>query len=74
MNRQFLTCLCALVALSLTISAQAPPARGTGDQRRQYVFAPTGQPMPYRIYVPKTWDGKASLQTRAHISIRPMAC
>jgi poly(3-hydroxybutyrate) depolymerase len=61
MNRQFLTCLCALVALSLTISAQAPPARGTGDQRRQYVFAPTGQPMPYRIYVPKTWDGKASL-------------
>ena len=33
----------------------------TGDQHRQYVFAPTGQQMPYRIYVPKTWDGKASL-------------
>ena len=61
MNRQIVTCLCALIALNLTIWAQAPPARGTGDQRRQYVFAPTGQPMPYRIYVPKTWDGKASL-------------
>ena len=61
MNRQVATCLCALIALNLTISAQAPPARGTGDQRRQYVFAPTGQPMPYRIYVPTTWDGKASL-------------
>ena len=62
MNRQFVTCICALaVALSLTVSAQAPPTRATGDQRRQYVFAPTGQQMPYRVYVPKTWDGKASL-------------
>jgi poly(3-hydroxybutyrate) depolymerase len=49
------------VALTITISAQAPPARATGDQRRQYVFTPTGQPMPYRVYVPKTWDGRASL-------------
>ena len=61
MNRQFLTCMIALIALTLTISAQGPSPRGTGDQRRQYVFAPTGQQMPYRVYVPKTWDGKASL-------------
>ncbi len=61
MNRSFATCICALVALNLTVSAQAPPARATGDQRRQYVFAPTGQQMPYRVYVPKTWDGKVSL-------------
>ena len=47
---------------------QAPPVapqpsgtRATGDQQRQYVFAPTGQQMPYRIYVPTTWDGKRSL-------------
>src|SRR4026209_2966024 len=60
MKRQFLTCLGTL-ALSLSISAQAPPTRATGDQRRQYVFTPTGQQMPYRVYVPKTWDGKASL-------------
>ena len=50
-----------LVALSLQASAQSPSARATGDQRRQYVFAPTGQSMPYRVYVPTTWDGKASL-------------
>ena len=53
--------ICALVALNLTVSAQAPSTRATGDQRRQYVFAPTGQQMPYRVYVPKTWDGKVSL-------------
>ena len=44
----------------------APPpqpsgTRATGDQQRQYTFPPTGQPMPYRIYVPTTWDGKRSL-------------
>ena len=50
-----------LVALSLHPLAQSPPARATGDQHRQYVFAPTGQTMPYRVYVPTTWDGKASL-------------
>ena len=60
MNRRFVTCIGALVALSLTISAQAP-TRATGNQRRQYVFAPTGQPMPYRVYVPTTWDGRMSL-------------
>jgi predicted peptidase len=42
--------------------AQSPPAkRATGDQQREYLFAPTGQQMPYRIYVPTTWDGKRSL-------------
>lgn len=61
MNRHFVTCICALMALPVTVSAQAPPTRATGDQHRQYVFAPTGQPMPYRVYVPNTWDGKASL-------------
>ena len=60
MNRRFVTCICVLVALNLTVSAQAT-TRATGDQRRQYVFAPTGQQMPYRVYVPKTWDGKVSL-------------
>ncbi len=60
MNRRMVTCLFALVALNLTISAQAQ-TRAPGDQRRQYVFSPTGQQMPYRVYIPKTWDGKASL-------------
>ena len=61
MKRLFATCTGALIALNLAISAQAPPARSTGDQRRQYVFAPTGRQMPYRIYVPKRWDGNTSL-------------
>jgi acetyl esterase/lipase len=47
--------------VNLAVAAQTPPTRATGDQRRQYVFAPTGQQMPYRVYVPKTWDGKTSL-------------
>ena len=50
-----------LVALGFQASAQAPPTRATGDQHRQYLFAPTGQSMPYRVYVPTAWDGKAPL-------------
>lgn len=61
MSRRIATCGGALIALTLTISAQAPPARATGNQHREYVFSPTGQRMPYRVYVPTTWDGKASL-------------
>jgi len=41
--------------------AQTPPARPTGDQHRQYLFAPTGQQMPYRVYVPSKWDGHSAL-------------
>jgi poly(3-hydroxybutyrate) depolymerase len=41
-------------------TSQAAP-RATGDQHRQYLFAPTGQQMPYRVFVPPSWDGKASL-------------
>jgi predicted esterase len=35
--------------------------RSTGDQQRQYVFSPTGQTIPFRLYVPTTWNGKDSL-------------
>lgn len=35
--------------------------RATGDQQREYVFAPTGQRLPYRVYVPTNWDGKRAL-------------
>ena len=61
MKRHLVTCICALLAVSSALVAQAPSARRTGDQRREYVFPPTGQQMPYRIYVPKSWDGKSSL-------------
>jgi predicted peptidase len=35
--------------------------RATGDQQREYVFSPTGQKIPYRLYVPKSWNGTDSL-------------
>lgn len=41
--------------------AAAAAAKPVGDQHREYVFAPTGQKLPYRFYVPTTWDGKSSL-------------
>ena len=56
-------CVIAFVVAWLSIAggaaAQTSPA--TGDQHRTYVFTPTGAEMPYRIYVPSTWDGKRSL-------------
>jgi predicted peptidase len=55
--------LIALTVLWLAIAgvAAAQTARPTGDQHRTYLFAPTGTEMPFRIYVPSTWDGKRSL-------------
>lgn len=35
--------------------------RAKGDQRRTYVFPPTGNELPYRIYVPTSWDGRSTL-------------
>jgi pimeloyl-ACP methyl ester carboxylesterase len=63
MLRHFLISTGAVVTLIVGLLAQtpAPQARATGNQHRQYTFAPTGQQMPYRVFVPPTWDGKASL-------------
>ena len=75
MRRQVLLFTGAMVlALSLPLPAQTPPAappaaavtspattRAIGDQHRRYLFAPTGQQMPYRVFVPPSWDGKTSL-------------
>ena len=62
MLRQILTCSSAVAALTLGLSAQTPaPACTTGNQHRHYTFAPAGQQMPYRVFVPPTGDGKASL-------------
>jgi len=38
-----------------------PLRRTTGDQHRRYYFAPANAVMPYRLYVPTSWDGKAAL-------------
>lgn len=42
--------------------AKQPQTPGaTGDQQRHYYFADAKMEMPYRIYVPKTYDGKTKL-------------
>ena len=53
-----------LLVAAMAGNAHAQSAQGTratGDQQRTYLFAPTGQQMPYRVYVPTSWDGKRSL-------------
>jgi predicted peptidase len=59
MQRRFIILTVALLGIAGSVVAQTAPA--TGDQHRRYLFAPTGAEMPYRIYVPTTWDGKSSL-------------
>lgn len=61
MIRRPIACVFAIVAaLSLDARAQSPTPP-TGDQHREYYFAPTGEQMPYRVYVPTTWTPDASL-------------
>jgi poly(3-hydroxybutyrate) depolymerase len=47
-----------LFTLAIGAARSAPP---TGDQHREYRFAPTGETIPYRIYVPISWDGESAL-------------
>jgi len=49
----------AVVGFGAAGAQTAPPP--TGDQRAEYVFAPTGETLPYRYYVPTSWDGDAAL-------------
>lgn len=50
-----------LFALTATLAFAQDAAAPTGDRNERYIFTPTGQELPYRVYVPTTWDGKASL-------------
>jgi predicted esterase len=50
-----------VVWLAAAVAASAEAAPPTGDQHRRYVFAPTGTEMPYRVYVPSSWDGERPL-------------
>jgi pimeloyl-ACP methyl ester carboxylesterase len=38
-----------------------PQWQAKGDQHRTYNFADAGTDMPYRLYVPTTWDGHSKL-------------
>lgn len=57
---------CAAAASTLGLRAgraTAATATDTGSRHLEYFFAPTSERMPLRIYVPTTWDGRASLPT-----------
>lgn len=44
------------VGLSTPLVAQPSPAVAKGDQQRRYRFAEAGADMPYRLYVPQSYD------------------
>jgi poly(3-hydroxybutyrate) depolymerase len=48
--------------LAQSLAAPASPHwQAKGDQRRSYRFPDTGADIPFRLYVPTTWDGKSKL-------------
>ena len=53
---------CMLIALTLTVSARrrprGPPATSAGSMSLRRRAS-----MPYRVYVPKTWDGRRRCQS-----------
>jgi predicted peptidase len=57
-DRRHLLAGAVAIAAALGVSAQeATPARGAkGDQQRRYYFAAAGQELPYRLYVPQSYD------------------
>jgi predicted peptidase len=54
MHRLKLVLTLVLLAVAGSLAAQSTPP--TGDQHRRYVFTPTGAEMPYRVYVPTSWQ------------------
>jgi predicted peptidase len=49
-------------ALAKSIASPADPQwRAKGDLHRKYHFPAANADMPYRVYVPTTWDGKSRL-------------
>ena len=51
-------CLMLCVASAGSRGQDAPE---TGDLHREYVFPPTGETMPYRVFVPTEWNGQDAL-------------
>jgi predicted peptidase len=54
MHRLKLVLTLVLLVVAGTVASQSAPP--TGDQHRHYVFTPTAAEMPYRVYVPTTWQ------------------
>jgi acetyl esterase/lipase len=60
-GRWFAFALSVVFAVTASVAWSQSAEPPTGDQHRQYVFAPTGETLPYRFYVPTTWDGTSAL-------------
>ncbi|HEY0960871.1 MAG TPA: alpha/beta hydrolase-fold protein [Pseudomonadales bacterium] len=61
-RRTFMTRLAIAAAAAPLLDTLATAAElPTGSQHIEYVFAPTGETMPLRYYVPTTWDGTSAL-------------
>lgn len=61
MNRWLLIAVSIFVAAAGSELWAQSSTPATGDQQFEYVFPPTGETMPYRIYVPTSWDGETAL-------------
>lgn len=53
--------LIGVIAVTGGFAEAQPAVPPAGDQHREYVFPPTGETLPYRFYVPTTWDGESAL-------------
>ncbi len=63
-SRRFVAVIAALIAVIAVSGGVAEAQKATlpvGDQRAEYVFPPTGETLPYRFYVPTTWDRESAL-------------
>jgi predicted peptidase len=61
MYRSLVVTICVILGLTGADLRAQPQVLATGDQSFEYVFPPTGEVMPYRVYVPTSWDGEAAL-------------
>ena len=54
--------IAAAEAIATAAKGNANPfAKRTGDFERHYVLEPAGEVMPYRVYVPRTYDGSKAM-------------
>jgi poly(3-hydroxybutyrate) depolymerase len=60
-TRRWPAIISAIVTVLCNAALAEPSAAPTGDQHRQYVFPPTGETLPYRFYVPTSWDRESAL-------------
>ena len=60
MRRRAVLQAAVLAGFGRVALAQAPGGTGaTGDQQRHYFFDAAGRDMPYRLYVPRSYDPRA---------------